>query len=132
VAETAPDYVLRIWRTDTSIWVTDLFLIFFSSLYTYLTILFTTNNPILFFINSISDSEAWLIIIAFTSVLPTVFHLLLTFIFLLSKIFRPVLKPIVSRLLYLFYVSPKGVLSQLAVAGAIVTKGGQQLIKYLS
>lgn len=70
--------------------------------------------------------------ILFTSALPTILHLFVAAIFLGSKIFRPVLQPAIGRVLYLFHVSKKGVLTQIAVGGGVVIKVGQEAIKYMT
>lgn len=70
--------------------------------------------------------------ILFTSALPTLVHSVVAMAFLCSKLFRPVLQPVVSRALYLFHASRQGVLTQLAVGGGILTKAGQETIKYLA
>lgn len=70
--------------------------------------------------------------ILFTSALPTLVHSVVAMVFLCSKLFRPVLQPVVGRALYLFHASRQGVLTQLAVGGGILTKAGQETIKYLA
>lgn len=70
--------------------------------------------------------------ILFTSALPTLVHLLLAVVFLASKLFRPLLQPLIGRVLYLFHVSQKGVLTQIAVGGAVLIKAGQETLKYLA
>lgn len=55
-----------------------------------------------------------------TSLLPTLVHFSVGVVFLLSKLFRPVLQPIIGRVLYLFYRSKRGVLTQIAIGVGIV------------
>ena len=69
-------------------------------------------------------------LVLFTCALPTLIHLGVAIVFLSSKLFRPVLQPVLGRLLYLFHVSRQGVLTQLAVGGGIVAKATQESIKY--
>lgn len=71
------------------------------------------------------------IAILFTSALPTILHLVIATVFLGSKLFKPVLQPVIGRLLYLFHASQKGVLTQIAIDGGILIKVGQETLKYM-
>lgn len=69
-------------------------------------------------------------LVLFTCALPSLLHLALAIVFLGSKLFRPVLQPVIGRLLYLFHVSRQGVLTQLAIGGGVAAKAAQESIKY--
>lgn len=69
-------------------------------------------------------------LVLFTSALPSLVHLVVALVFLTSKLFRPVLQPIIGRLLYLFHVSRQGVLTQLAIGGGVAAKAVQESVKY--
>jgi hypothetical protein len=70
--------------------------------------------------------------ILFTSALPTLLHLGVALAFLSSKLFRPLLQPMLARLLYLFHASPRGVLTQVAVGGGVLVKAGHETVKYFA
>lgn len=83
----------------------------------------------------LGESDAvrfFLLAILFTSALPTLLHSGLSFVFLSSKLFRPVIQPIASRLLYLFSVSNRGVLTQLSIGIGFTAKLIQQWVKFLT
>jgi hypothetical protein len=59
-------------------------------------------------------------------------HIVLSIGFVISKLFRPVIKPVISLLLYRFQESKKGVLTLVAIGGGALIKLGQQAIKIYS
>lgn len=68
----------------------------------------------------------------FSSALPTIIHLFITSIFLVSKVLSPMLKPIISRILERFSDSDKGVFTQIAIGGGAAAKVVQEGIKLLT
>ncbi len=77
------------------------------------------------------DLYITMLVVVFTSLLPTLVHLSVTGIFVLSKWFRPILQKPVGILLLRFHESEKGVLTQLAVALGTIAKFVQLGIKYV-
>ena len=71
-------------------------------------------------------------LVLFTSLLPSLFHLVLAFIFLTSKLLRPLLQQPTSLVLLRLYQSEKGVLTLLAVGCGGVAKLVQEGAKYWS
>lgn len=57
-----------------------------------------------------------------TAILPTVIHLCIVSILLASKVLRSVLKPTIGRVLYAFYESQQGVLTNLAIGIGAMAK----------
>jgi hypothetical protein len=70
-------------------------------------------------------------IIAITSSIPTLMHLCFLLITAVSKLFQPIFKPLSSRILFLFYESDRGVLSQFAIIISGVLKFIQEIAKRL-
>lgn len=70
------------------------------------------------------------IVVSITSAIPSILHLLLSFVFLLSKLFRPLLQKPISIILIRFHESRQGVLTQLAVGAGAIAKLVQEAAKY--
>lgn len=70
--------------------------------------------------------------VLFTGVLPTLLHAIIALIFIGSKLLLPWLKPLVTRILFLFHESSKGVLTQIAVGGGVFLKVAQETVKFFS
>jgi hypothetical protein len=60
-------------------------------------------------------ADAAILVILFTSSIPILCHLVLAIGFILSKIFQPILRPVINRMVFAFCDSDKGVPSQIAV-----------------
>jgi hypothetical protein len=69
-------------------------------------------------------------IVAITSAIPSILHLMLSLVFLLSKLFRPLIQKPISLILIRFHESRQGVLTQLAAGFGAVAKLIQMGAKY--
>jgi len=67
-----------------------------------------------------------------SGILPMVPHLGILFLFLSSKLLRPILKPVICQILYAFYDSKKGVLTSIAVAVGTLAKIIQIMVRTYS
>lgn len=69
-------------------------------------------------------------VVAITSAIPSILHLMLSLVFLLSKLFRPLIQKPISLILIRFHESRQGVLTQLAAGFGAVAKLIQMGAKY--
>ncbi len=68
-------------------------------------------------------------VVLFTSLLPTLIHLLVAFVFLISKLLRPIVQKPLALILLRFHESDKGALTLLAIMTGTLAKLIQQGIK---